>query len=200
MTPRSFAHRLCLRWVRWYTHGLPRDAAERRRAEVASDLWEHERDASEAGLSDLAISVEVVGRVLSGMPADLSWRRALGRQPRTRLVNGGKHMSKHAERLEGIFLVLVAFNIALAAAMLPVTGSDVLYGIRALAVVALLVAGLALRTRAPMSSLGLVVIGAAGMVSLWFWLPPLYLLGFATIVVGVITTRRPRRREPAPSA
>jgi hypothetical protein len=198
--PRSLTNRLCLRWVHWYTRDLPHDVAERRRAEIVSDLWEHEVDASNAGLSGAAISVEVLGRVLSGVPADLSWRRAVGRQPRTRPVSGGMSVSKRSARLEGVFLVLVALNIALSTAMLPVAGSNVLYGVRALAVVALLVAGLALRTRAPMSSLGLVVLGAAGMVSLWFWLPPLYLVGLATIVIGVITTRRPRQRDPAPFA
>ena len=126
MRPRSLADRLCLRWVEWYTRGLPRDVADRRRAEIVSDLWEHEQDASRAGLADLAISVEVLGRVLSGVPADLSWRRAVGRRPRTRPVNGGVHVSKSSNRLEGIFLVLVAVNIALAAAMLPVAGSNVI--------------------------------------------------------------------------
>lgn len=193
-------NRLCLAWVGWYTRGLPPDDAERRRAEIASDLWEHERDASHAGLTGLAISVEVLGRVLSGVPADLSWRRTVNRQPRTRLVNGGKHVSKPSARLEGVFLVLVAFNIAVAAAMLPMTGSNVLDGARALVVVAVLVTGLMLRSRAPLWSLGFVVVGAAGMVSLWFWLPPLYLVGLATIVVGVITTRRPRQPDPSPFA
>jgi len=200
MTPGSFVNRLCLRWVGWYTRGLPPDVAERRRAEIASDLWEHERDAARAGMSDLAIRVEVLGRVFSGMSADLSWRREVDRQPRARFVDGERRVSKSSVRLEGAFLVLVAFDIALAAAMLPIAGSDLLYGVRALAVVAVLVTGLVLRSRAPLSSLGFVVVGAAGMVSLWFWLPPLYLVGLATIVVGIITTRRPRQPDPATSA
>jgi hypothetical protein len=134
------------------------------------------------------------------MSADLSWRRAVDRQPRARFVDGEKRVSKSSVRIEGVFLFLVAFDIALAAAMLPVAGSDFFYGVRALAVVAVLVTGLTLRSRAPLWTLGLVVVGAAGMVSLWFWLPPLYLVGLATIVVGVITTRRPRQPDPATSA
>jgi len=59
--------RLVMGWVRLYTRGLPVEAAERRRAELASDLWEQIHGPDEpAG--------PLVGRCLRGMPGDLWWR------------------------------------------------------------------------------------------------------------------------------
>jgi hypothetical protein len=61
--------RLVRRWIRLYTRGLPPDAAERRRAELESDLWEHLHDDGEAHASRM-----VLGRCVRGIPADLWWR------------------------------------------------------------------------------------------------------------------------------
>jgi hypothetical protein len=186
-------------WVRWYTRDLPHEVAVRRRAEIACDLWEHQQDATRAGLGRFACELEVVGRVLSGAPADLSWRRAVGKQPRTRLVPGGNVMHRSSSRLEGVFVVLVTLNIAIAVSMIPLIGTEVLYGLRALGVVAVLVGALLVRARAPLTSLLLLTIGAIGAVTLWFWLPPVYVIGLATIVVGALTTRRPMPRSNAPA-
>ena len=52
-------------WVRLYTLGLPADVRDRRREEVASDLWEQQH---EAGAGSVWL------RVAGGMPADVTWR------------------------------------------------------------------------------------------------------------------------------
>jgi len=59
--------RFVMGWVRLYSRGLPVEAAERRRAELESDLWEHCHDPDEPGEA-------LVGRCLRGVPADLWWR------------------------------------------------------------------------------------------------------------------------------
>jgi hypothetical protein len=191
--------RFGMRWVGWYTRDLPDDVAARRRAEIACDLWEHQYDAARHGVSAFVFSLEVVGRVLSGVPADLSWRRAVGRQPRARLVPGGNVVSRVASKLEMAFVILVTLNVAMAFSMVPLIGTEVLYGIRALGVVAVLVTALVVRARAPRTSFALTVLGTIGAVALWFWLPPVYLIGLVTIIVGALATiaQRPRTKAPA---
>jgi hypothetical protein len=62
--------RLARRWVNLYTRSLPRDVAERRRAEIESDLWEQVHD--EGSIDRVADAV--LGRCLRGIPADVWWR------------------------------------------------------------------------------------------------------------------------------
>jgi hypothetical protein len=59
-------------WVALYTRGLPVDRRDARRAEISSDLWEQCYDGSRDGSG--SVSVSVLGRVLAGVPADISWR------------------------------------------------------------------------------------------------------------------------------
>ena len=74
----ALAARLTQRWVRAYTAHLDPARRDTRRAELASDLWEHEADARRMGLGSLRMNAQMLRRLLAGIPADLSWRR----QPR----------------------------------------------------------------------------------------------------------------------
>ncbi|MFE6965129.1 hypothetical protein ACFVAJ_08455 [Agromyces sp. NPDC057679] len=65
---------LVLGWCRWYTRDLSEPVATTRRAELVSDLYEQRAIAAETGRSVAARSF--VGRLVRGIPADLSWRRA----------------------------------------------------------------------------------------------------------------------------
>jgi hypothetical protein len=202
--------RWCRRWLRCYTRRLPADVAARRRAEVESDLWEHEQEARAAGVSRRAFSVDVVGRVLSGMPADLAWRRGVRRAGRTPPTVRGAWLVAPHSRLETWFLVLVAVDVAIALALLPgiavgqVSGlvegigfdaGTLLWAAATFACAVTLGLGLAWRQRRPLVALGLITLGAAAPAITWFWLPPAYLLTIATVVLAVVTTprRAPRR-------
>jgi hypothetical protein len=59
-------------WVALYTRGLPADRRDARRAEITSDLWEQCYDGSRDGSG--SVSTSVLGRVLAGVHADISWR------------------------------------------------------------------------------------------------------------------------------
>jgi putative membrane protein len=63
----TLAATLTRRWVRLYTAGLSPEVRDARRAEIESDLWENSSDSEETRR-------QVLGRLLLGMPADLSWR------------------------------------------------------------------------------------------------------------------------------
>jgi hypothetical protein len=79
---------LALLWARVYTSGLAPDLREQRRAEIASDVWEHRHEAHFAGLRPSQIGLEIVARWLLGIPADLSWRRVARRE--TAIFPGGE--------------------------------------------------------------------------------------------------------------
>ncbi|MFL5760246.1 MAG: hypothetical protein ACJ789_10935 [Thermomicrobiales bacterium] len=68
----DLAERLARGWVCLYTLGLRPEVRAARRAEIASDLWEHRHDAAATGAPGLAAAV--LGRVLAGMPSDVLWR------------------------------------------------------------------------------------------------------------------------------
>jgi hypothetical protein len=71
----TLAARLTHRWVRVYTAHLDPARRDTRRAELASDVWEHQVEARRMGRSSLRVNVQIFRRLLAGIPADLSWRR-----------------------------------------------------------------------------------------------------------------------------
>ncbi len=71
----ALASRLTHRWVCAYTAHLDPGQRDTRRAEIDCDLWEHQADAQRMGLGSLRLNVQMIRRLLAGIPADLSWRR-----------------------------------------------------------------------------------------------------------------------------
>ncbi len=71
----ALAARLTRWWVRRYTRRLPSLVQSARRAEIDADLWDHWHDRA-AERRPVAVALEVVGRLVLGIPADLAWRHA----------------------------------------------------------------------------------------------------------------------------
>ncbi len=61
-------------WLRLYTLGMTADLCERREDQLNSDLWEHQADRLGADVAPSMVGLEVIGRMVRGMPADLLWR------------------------------------------------------------------------------------------------------------------------------
>jgi len=74
MTGRSAG--LVRGWVDLYTRGLPAELRDRRRDEIAGDLWSQFEEAALIGRSPRATANEILVRLLTGIPADLTWRFA----------------------------------------------------------------------------------------------------------------------------
>lgn len=70
----TLAAGLARAWMRLYTIGLPSAARERREQQLNSDLWEHQVDRLSANVAPSMLGLEVLGRTVRGMPADLLWR------------------------------------------------------------------------------------------------------------------------------
>jgi hypothetical protein len=75
---------LVRRWVALYTRGLPADIRDARREEIAADLWSQAQDAERIDGSTGAPSDEVLGRLLFGLWADVTWRLEQRHRHRTR--------------------------------------------------------------------------------------------------------------------
>ena len=70
--------RVTRRWVRLYTAGLPPEIREARCAELESDLWEQDHEAAAADGRPTKTAMQVLHRLVRGIPADVSWRQQQG--------------------------------------------------------------------------------------------------------------------------
>jgi hypothetical protein len=107
-------------WVATYSRRLPTQVAERRQAELASDLWEQRAWGQAVGAPAPAVALSILRRMTAGMPADLRWRHLQLAATRGRpLVPGGQPVLRTLARnwwlvlaaLVGIFEVL--FGVAM---------------------------------------------------------------------------------------
>jgi hypothetical protein len=170
-------------WVRLYTKGLPPEMRDARRAEIESDLWEQGEDATANGSQPDETALEVFGRLLLGVPADVTWRLQAGLSTRSdRSIKMNESLT-----MRGFFLAAVAIAIAPAAFGIAIfAGSGegfhgaerAIFGTLQVAAAATMVAGLVLSTRQPGLAIGLVALGAICMVVLWYWVP------FITVPLG----------------
>jgi hypothetical protein len=77
--PISVATAFARAWTATYTIGLPQELRDRRRQEIAADVWEQEHhDNTDA--RGVASATHLAARVVRGMPADVSWRSRERRQ------------------------------------------------------------------------------------------------------------------------
>jgi hypothetical protein len=72
MTPERMAA-LVAWWVRFYTRNLPPATAERRMDEIDADVHDHIAHERARGIGDRRIALSVLGRMLRGLPADVSY-------------------------------------------------------------------------------------------------------------------------------
>ena len=178
-----------LAWTAVYTRKLPDDVAARRRDEIASDIFEH---ADELGPSS-GQQVAVVGRVLWGIPADLSWRRE-ARASQARRVTSGEPMKLN--RVMQVLTALVCVFCAYAGLMMmSFGGAGIPFTIPLLAGAVLIIVGLLQRTKAPRRSTVLLVIGTAAPVATFYWMAALFLPVWIVVAVLIVVSE-PGRRSP----
>ena len=168
-------------WVATYSRHLPTEAAERRQAELASDLWEQRTWGQAVGAPAPAVALSILRRMTAGMPADLRWRQRQLAATRGRpLVPGGQPVLRTLARnwwlvlaaLVGIFEV--GFGVAIPLEEGP-TFDTVGGGALIAAAGLLILAGIAVRRRrSRVAGDVMIAIGPLPTVAfLWMILPPL---------------------------
>lgn len=103
-------------WTRVYTAGARSKARDARRAQINSDLWEHEVDARASGMTSRGLARDVVDRMARGIPADIAWR----------LETGGIEMRSMfmIERGTGLVMLLISLLIMGAMSGPGISGSE----------------------------------------------------------------------------
>lgn len=182
----AVAAALTRRWVRGYTAWVGAEAAERRRAEIASDVWEQRTDAHERRVAPVTVALAIAVRVVAGMPADLTWVHT------QRLAMRGLPADRKAQTMNTLGSVVARWWWVLGATVLAGLGASALLlgdsdvnRPQVAIVVAALVAGIALRRSRPRTAGSLVVVGAA-VPAVLFWAPAVMVLGIVTLVGAAI--------------
>ena len=70
-------------WVSLYTSGLPPEFRDSRRAEIDSDVWEQQRTADLLNQPQGETSLQLLARLVLGIPSDVTWRLETGRSARS---------------------------------------------------------------------------------------------------------------------
>lgn len=201
---------LALRWTALYTRRLPEDQRERRRGEIASDLWEHERAARAAGERPVAVATDIVLRVVRGMAADIVWRwsslrgRGAGNALNGRLVVMLNRLVIAAgaavTALLGLHFVVNGFGIGFGAG----GGSGELlpfYGTVEMIAGALLLTGVVVGPRRPRLAVAAIAVGAVAISVTHVWLLAINVPATLAIVgVAVWRMRTAARRAVPPTA
>lgn len=197
MSPERVAG-LILRWARGYTRHLPPDVAERRVAELRSDLHEHMTEERAAGRPDGRIARDLAGRALRGLADDISWRRQeIARQ------NTDRRESRHMSRRAALLIVAATCAVLLVPAIGMLSGGGVDWGVADYVLAAVLVAGAGVviervlrRPSALALRLGLPAAGVAAMIAGELDdAPGLVAFGLLLVLVSLALTARTMRRR-----
>ncbi len=198
------ADRITLRWVGWYTRGLPEPVRDERRSEIASDLWEHRVDAGQGLRAELGI----LSRMARGSLADLSWRQSRRRGRRVAAPRAVARGIGWALAVLSYMLLVGQFSWAASAFVgLDLYGEDWApgdvewYSRIASLLLVLLVGGAVLILRHPRLGAALVIAGLVVTPIVFWWAAPMYApmvlaVGAATIVLA----RRSRARQARASS
>ena len=166
------------RWAAIYTAGLPDEARKRRRAEIDSDLYEHQQDALTTTGATTALAADVFGRFLLGLPADVSWRLGLLR------TSGRASVAPVAAVSFALFVAAISVAFAVSHGLQGGTG-DLVLNMIAISGVAAFLLGFARSKRSPLLGGSLAVAGSLFMSFSLFWTLIEPLLGLALAAYAV---------------
>ena len=202
-TASGLAARVVLAWVDCYTGWVSAETAERRRAEISSDLWEQQADARDTGAPPFAASLSIARRAALGAPADLLWvqtqraaSRGLPAEQKARSMNTATRLLARWWWVLGA-AVLAAWGFTMATGQLLQPGMPYLEGtIHAYLTSTAMVIGVVLRARMPRTAATLIAAGAVTFASLW-WAPAAMIIGAAVVIGGMTeVVRRTPRLDP----
>ena len=198
MSPGDRTAALVSWWAATYSRHLPAEVAERRRAELASDLWEQRAHGRTVGAPDAAVALSILRRMAAGMPADLRWRQRQLAATRGRpLEPGGRPVLRTLAR--NWWLVLAAlvgiFEVAFGVAIPLEEGAnlDTVGGGALIAAAGLLVLG-GIAVRRQRSRVGgdvMIAVGALPTVPFFWMILPL-LAGLPVIVASAFDAAEAR--------
>jgi len=180
-------------WVSFYTAGLPAEERDRRRGEIDSDLYEHERFAATDGPGPIARPV--AARFVRGVPADVSWR--IGRDMTASMEEDVTASWPGRLAVAGM-LVLAVMSLywAIAHAFGDHLGYA-LMNVASLIATVVLFKGFAMSRQSPRNGAVLIVVACLVVGFIWVWIPFIPLLLLGVLVFGLVRARRFARENRA---
>jgi hypothetical protein len=180
-----FAIALTRAWTAIYTRGLPADLRAERREEIDCDLWEHQRLADLRRQPVTGTAVEILLRLLLGMPADIFWRfeaGAIARSERGTKVNDSAIMriGLIVMALPLLFFAANGIGMLLGGGEFDSRQDQVLYGFVTGLAPLVGITGLWLCASQPRLGLAMVVAGIVPICALFYWML------FITVPVGLV--------------
>ena len=194
-------------WVALYTSGLPPELRDARRAEIDSDLWEHRQIAELTEEPQGETALQLLARLVLGVPSDLMWRLESGhsvRNERSISMNesGAMRSLVAVGVVVALFLVVTGIaSIADALVQEDLASEQAAFGaISAIAGTAV-ATGLLTSRRNPLLGIGLVAAGAITVAAAWYWMLVITIpIGIAMVAIAYFRARQtgwPRRAGAA---
>ena len=163
-------------WVRLYTKGLPPERRETRRAEIDSDLWEQGYDGESNGNDPQETGLQVLFRLLAGIPADLTWRlqeRGAAKASRDRSIKMNQSLPMRALLIAALmvaaFPLIIGILVSVGANGEMSDSERALFGPAQIIIGGVIICGLILSRRMPAVGIGLVAIGVIAISAMWYW-------------------------------
>lgn len=195
-------------WCKTYTRGLPEGDRAARRAEIESDLWEHQDDGRIHDAIPVDVGFDILVRFVTGVPADITWRRGarIGRRESSaaftpRLGKGRKMATRLFVTFSAaLAIVLGAFLLLNAVGMFLEGGNDYLpYALSQIVSGAVLIASVPVGARSPRKAAGLVAVAVVLYAVVHIWMVVI-VVPLAVILVGGAWLRSRSTPPPVPQA
>lgn len=194
-------------WVALYTSGLPPELRDARRAEIDSDLWEHQRTAELLDQPPGGTALQLLARLLLGLPSDLTWRLEAGNSVQNeRSISMNESGAMRSLVAVGIVVALFLVVTGIASIADALVQEDLASGQAAFGAIsaiagAAVAAGLLTSRRNPLLGIGLVAAGAITVAAAWYWMLVITIpIGIVLVAIAYFRARPALRRpEPGPA-
>ena len=194
-------------WVTLYTSGLPRELRDGRRAEIDSDIWEHQRTAEFLDQPPGGTALQLLARLLLGLPSDLTWRLEAGNSVQNeRSISMNESGTMRSLVVVGVVVALFLIVTGIGAVVGALVQGDLASGQAAFGAISVLAgaavgSGLLTSRRNPLLGIGLVAAGAITVAAAWYWMLVITIpVGIAMVAIAFFRARQtgwPRRAGAA---
>jgi hypothetical protein len=187
-----FAIALTRAWTAAYTKGLAADLRAERREEIDCDLWEHQRLADLQREPVTGTAIEILLRLILGVPSDLTWcLEARASTIRRTSVNDSTTMRVGLLVLAIPLLVMAANGIGmlLGGGDFDSRQDQLMYGFGTATAALAAIGGLWLCASQPKTGLVLLVAGVVTICALYYWML------FVTVPIGLVIVAFALRRS-----
>ncbi len=191
-------------WTMTYTLGMRASDREARRAEIESDLWDHQRFASLQDESALATACNITIRTSLGFRSDIAWRVEGGfSRGEERTIAVPETTAGRLGLLVGLVIALIPIAFGVSFMVQSALASDgewagwAFWGVIMVLVGATIIVGLLQTRRSPRRGMALVAAGVIAMCVFTFWMAFITVpLGIALLVLANFRMRAALRQAP----